>query len=326
MSAPRKHGCFRAFGHAIITDKLCLEGWLYESRSIKENVPMTSFPLLLKDFAETLDAFMGQILSRPSRLDQAMRYSAVPSGKAIRGFLAGESLHLAGFAQDTVWGVAAAFELFHTYSLIHDDLPCMDNADLRRGRPTCHLAFDEATAVLAGDALQAEAFALLSAPTPLFPIQGQMRLIHRLALSAGHCGMALGQAIDIAGTVTTLQDLKTMHHLKTGVLIQTAAMAGGLLRGDEALTRTMETFGALLGLAFQVRDDLLDIDGCPQETGKTAGQDHHNQRVTFVSVLGIAGSRDLLYDLEQQAGDCLNSLPNAGHLPDLLSFVIRRQW
>jgi farnesyl diphosphate synthase len=138
--------------------------------------------------------------------------------------------------------------------------------------------------------------------------------------------MALGQTIDIAGTVTTLQDLKTMHHLKTGVLIQTAAMAGGLLRGDEALTRTMETFGALLGLAFQVRDDLLDIDGCPQETGKTAGQDHHNQRVTFVSVLGIAGSRDLLYDLEQQAGDCLNSLPNAGHLPDLLSFVIRRQW
>jgi len=287
---------------------------------------MTSFPLLLKTFAEDLDAFMGKTLSGNHILDQAMRYSAVPSGKSIRGFLVRESLCLAGFSEDAFWDIAAAFELFHTYSLIHDDLPCMDNSALRRGRPTCHLAFDEATAVLAGDALQAEAFVLLSTPNALFQAQGQIRLIHHLAVSAGRCGMALGQAIDIAGTVNTLQDLKAMHLLKTGVLIQTAAMAGGLLGGDEGFTHTMETFGGLLGLAFQVRDDLLDIEGCPQETGKTAGQDQHNQRVTFINLLGPTGSQDLLRDLEKQAGDCLATLPNAGHLPDLLSFVIHRRW
>ncbi|MFM7631599.1 MAG: polyprenyl synthetase family protein [Alphaproteobacteria bacterium] len=287
---------------------------------------MTAFALLLKTFAEDLDAQMGRMLSGSHRLDQAMRHSAVPSGKAIRGFLVRESLHLAGFPKDAFWSVAAAFELFHTYSLIHDDLPCMDNAALRRGRPTCHLAFDEAIAVLAGDALQAEAFALLSDPNPVFEVQGQIRLIHRLAMAAGHCGMALGQAMDIAGTVDTLQALKTMHGLKTGVLIQAAAMAGGLLRGDDALMHTMETFGRLLGLAFQVRDDLLDIEGCPQETGKTTGQDHHNQRVTFVTLLGSEGSQALLYDLETQAGACLATLPNAGYLPDLLSFVIQRRW
>ncbi len=287
---------------------------------------MTSFPLFLKTFAEDLDAFMGKALSENHILDQAMRYSAVPSGKAIRGFLVRESLRLAGFSEDAFWDIAAAFELFHTYSLIHDDLPCMDNAALRRGRPTCHLAFDEATAVLAGDALQAEAFVLLSTPNPSFQSKGQIRLIHRLAVSAGRCGMALGQAIDIAGTVNTLQDLKAMHLLKTGVLIQTAAMAGGLLGGDEEFTHTMETFGGLLGLAFQVRDDLLDIEGCPQETGKTAGQDQHNQRVTFINLLGPTGSQDLLRDLEKQAGDCLAALPNAGHLPDLLSFIIHRRW
>jgi farnesyl diphosphate synthase len=287
---------------------------------------MTSFPIFLKAFAEDLDAFMGKTLSGSHVLDQAMRYSAVPSGKAIRGFLVRESLRLAGFPEDAFWDIAAAFEVFHTYSLIHDDLPCMDNASLRRGRPTCHLAFDEATAVLAGDALQAEAFALLSGPSKVFHAQGQMRLIYRLALSAGRCGMALGQAMDIAGTVTTLEDLKTMHRLKTGVLIQTAAMAGGLLGGDEDLIHTMEMFGGVLGLAFQVRDDLLDIEGCPQQTGKTTGQDQNNQRVTFINLLGAAGSEALLSDLEKQARDALAILPDAGYLPDLLSFVIHRRW
>jgi farnesyl diphosphate synthase/geranylgeranyl diphosphate synthase type II len=287
---------------------------------------MTSFPLILKAFADDLDAFMGKTLSGTHVLDQAMRYSAVPSGKAIRGFLVRESLNLAGFPEDAFWEIAAAFEVFHTYSLIHDDLPCMDNAPLRRGRPTCHLAFDEATAVLAGDALQAEAFALLSAPSAVFQAQGQMRLIHRLAMSAGRCGMALGQSMDIAGTVKTLEGLKNMHRLKTGVLIQTAAMAGGLLGGREDLLRTMERFGGVLGLAFQVRDDLLDLEGCPQETGKTTGQDQNNQRVTFINLLGAAGSEELLFDLEKQAREALVTLPDAGHLPDLLSFVIHRRW
>ena len=287
---------------------------------------MTPFPLLLKTFAEELDAFMEKTLSGTHVLDQAMRYSAVPSGKAIRGFLVRESLRLAGFPEVASWDIAAAFEVFHTYSLIHDDLPCMDNASLRRGRPTCHLAFDEATAVLAGDALQAEAFSLLSAPSKVFSPQGQMRLVHRLALSAGRYGMALGQAMDIAGTVATLEDLKTMHRLKTGALIQTAAMAGGLLGGDEDLTHTMAMFGDLLGLAFQVRDDLLDIDGCPQQTGKTTGQDQNNQRITFVNLLGVAGSESLLHDLEKQAKASLSTLPEEGHLPDLLSFVIHRRW
>jgi geranylgeranyl pyrophosphate synthase len=138
--------------------------------------------------------------------------------------------------------------------------------------------------------------------------------------------MALGQAMDIAGTAKTLADLKTMHHLKTGVLIQTAAMAGGLLSGQKALTDTMASFGALLGLAFQVRDDLLDVEGTPEAMGKTPGQDQHNQRVTFVTLLGIPGCQDLLCDLKTQATACLAPLPHEGHLPALLSFVVDRHW
>jgi geranylgeranyl pyrophosphate synthase len=287
---------------------------------------MTPFPNVLKSFADTLDAFMAQNLSGSALLHQAMRHSAVPSGKAVRGFLVAESLGLAGFSEESLWPMAAAFELFHTYSLIHDDLPCMDNSDLRRGRPSCHVAFDEATAVLAGDALQAEAFALLASPQPAFSAQGQVRLIHHLATSGGRHGMALGQAMDIAGTARTLEDLKTMHHLKTGVLIQTAAMAGGLLSGQDDFTKTMESFGGLLGLAFQVRDDLLDVEGSPEETGKAKGQDAHNERVTFVSLLGIEGSRALLNDLKYQAMACLDALPQKGHLPELLSFVVDRRW
>jgi farnesyl diphosphate synthase len=227
----------------------------------------------------------------PARLHAAMRYATLGGGKRMRPLLAYAAGELTGADPDDVDAPAAAVELIHAYSLIHDDLPCMDDDALRRGRPTCHVAFDEATALLAGDALQSLAFALLARRIT----RDGAAACARLAEAAGSRGMAGGQAIDLAATGTA-QDaaaLAAMHRMKTGALIGAAvhlgAQCGAPLAGDEA--RALDAFTHAAGLAFQVVDDVLDVEGSTVSLGKTAGKDAAQGKATFVSALGLDGAK-----------------------------------
>jgi farnesyl diphosphate synthase len=220
-----------------------------------------------------------------------MRYATLGGGKRMRPLLAYAAGELTGADPDDVDAPAAAVELIHAYSLIHDDLPCMDDDALRRGRPTCHVAFDEATALLAGDALQSLAFALLARRIT----RDGAAACARLAEAAGSRGMAGGQAIDLAATGTA-QDaaaLAAMHRMKTGALIGAAvhlgAQCGAPLAGDEA--RALDAFTHAAGLAFQVVDDVLDVEGSTVSLGKTAGKDAAQGKATFVSALGLDGAK-----------------------------------
>jgi farnesyl diphosphate synthase len=227
----------------------------------------------------------------PTRLHAAMRYATLGGGKRMRPLLAYAAGELTGADPDDVDAPAAAVELIHAYSLIHDDLPCMDDDALRRGKPTCHVAFDEATALLAGDALQSLAFALLAQRTA----RDGAAACRRLAEAAGSRGMAGGQAIDLAATGTP-QDaaaLAAMHRMKTGALIGAAvhlgALCGASLARDEAVA--LDAFVHAAGLAFQVVDDALDVEGSTASLGKTAGKDAAQGKATFVSALGLDGAK-----------------------------------
>lgn len=255
----------------------------------------------------------------------AMRY-AVQGGKRLRAFLVLQSAALFGIAPDRAASAAAAVEALHAYSLIHDDLPCMDDDDLRRGLPTVHVKWDEATAVLAGDALQALAFELLADPAIGSP-EVRLALVASLARASGAEGMVLGQAMDIAAETTpvplTLDQIITLQAGKTGALIRWSAEAGALLAGADP--KPLGRYAAALGLAFQIADDILDVEGDAIKAGKRVGKDAEAGKATFVSLLGLAGAKARAQALVDEAEAALVPYgAAAGNLIAAARFVTAR--
>lgn len=267
------------------------------------------------DFLETcrarVDAELDRCISRESasdRLQAAMRYSVLGGGKRIRPALCLAAARAVGDTGDNALAPACAVELIHAYSLIHDDLPAMDDDDLRRGRPTTHIAFDEATAILAGDALQALAFGLLADATG--PSESaRLTMVRELARASGHGGMVGGQAIDLeaVGKTLTLAQLEVMHRHKTGALIEASVRIGALSspRTQERDLEALAGYARALGLAFQVQDDLLDIEGETQVIGKRQGSDAARAKPTYPALLGADGARARLAELLDNAQQSL---------------------
>ena len=267
----------------------------------------------------------------PTRLHEAMRYAALGGGKRVRPLLAFAAAELAGGddarqPDEAAIAVALAVEFVHVYSLIHDDLPCMDDDVLRRGKPTVHVAFDEATAMLAGDALQAEAFRVL-ADAPL-PAGLRVRLVSMLAHAASTEGMCGGQAIDLAavGQPLSAAELERMHRMKTGALLAAAVDMGAAAGGaDEASAAAAAAYGQALGLAFQIVDDVLDVEGTAESLGKTAGKDARENKPTYVSVLGLAAARARAAQLHAEALSALAPFGGrARRLRELADFIVGR--
>jgi farnesyl diphosphate synthase len=265
----------------------------------------------------------------PQRLHQAMRYAVLGGGKRVRPLLAYAAAEAAGHsgpAADAVNGVALAVEFVHVYSLIHDDLPCMDDDVLRRGKPTVHVAFDEATAMLAGDALQAEAFRVLADA----PVAAELRarLTSMLAHAASTGGMCGGQAIDLAavGRQLSLAELEQMHRMKTGALLAAAARMGALVAAaDPGTLAAVEGYGRALGLAFQIVDDVLDVEGTAESLGKTAGKDARGDKPTYVSVMGLSAARQRAAQLHGEAIAAMAPLGRRAHrLRELADFIVGR--
>ena len=258
------------------------------------------------------------------RLVEAMRYATLGGGKRVRALLAYAAGEFAGATPADVDAAAAAVELIHAYSLVHDDLPSMDDDTMRRGRPTCHVAFGEATALLAGDALQSRAFEVL-AGARLRDAAGACLL---LARASGAAGMAAGQAIDLAATGQALDErgLATMHRLKTGALIAAAvrlgAASGPVLASDDE--RALDAYAASAGLAFQVIDDVLDVSATSAALGKTAGKDAARSKPTYVSLLGVEAARAKAYQLAGQARLALAARPAARRLLEIADDIVRR--
>ena len=244
----------------------------------------------------------------PAGLGQAMRYGVLDGGKRLRPLLVLASCQAVAGDRNAALRAAVAVELIHAYSLVHDDMPCMDNDVLRRGKPTVHIQYGEAQAMLAGDAMQALAFEVLT-PDDGMNAELQARLTALLARSAGHAGMAGGQAIDLASIGHSLDEaaLRDMHRRKTGALLQASVMMGAACGHTSAATRAaLSDYGAAIGLAFQVVDDILDVTQSAATLGKTAGKDLHHNKPTFVTVLGLQAARQHARDLLQQAQAALH--------------------
>lgn len=238
----------------------------------------------------------------PQRLHQAMRYAVLDGGKRIRPLLAYAAGELAQAEPAALDAVALALEYVHAYSLVHDDLPCMDNDVLRRGKPTVHVAFGEATAMLAGDALQAEAFRVLG-DAPL-PAEARLELMRALARAAGTEGMCGGQALDLdaAGRSLDARQVETMHGMKTGALLRASVLMGARAgRVEAALLACLERYADAIGLAFQIVDDILDVEASADQIGKTAGKDQAQNKATYVSVLGLAEAKRRAAELRELA-------------------------
>ena len=253
-----------------------------------------------------LDASLPSPSDAPRGLHQAMRYAVLGGGKRMRPLLVYASGRVFGADENTLDAPAMAVELIHAYSLVHDDLPAMDDDALRRGRPTTHIAFDEATAILAGDALQTRAFGLI-ADAPL-PASLRVACLQTLTHASGAAGMCGGQALDIdaTGHQQPLQDLERMHALKTGALIRAAVRMGALCgQAPAADLATLDTVASALGLAFQVRDDILDVEASSEQLGKTAGKDEAQAKSTFPALLGMDGAKAHLRTLSEQMFDGL---------------------
>ena len=264
----------------------------------------------------------------PQRLHDAMRYAVLGGGKRVRPLLAFAAGEVCGADVERVQHAAAAVELIHAYSLVHDDMPTMDNDALRRGKPTVHVEFDEATALLAGDALQSLAFDIL-ASTPLADdAASQLKMVQLLAQAAGSRGMAGGQAIDLAsvGKPLDLTELEFMHIHKTGALIRAAVLLGANCGRLPDATRTaLDHYAKCIGLAFQVVDDVLDAETPTATLGKTAGKDAANNKPTYVSLLGAARARELAQELRADAHAALAGLgAPAARLRQLADFVVER--
>ena len=266
----------------------------------------------------------------PSRLHEAMRYATLGGGKRVRPLLAFAAGELSGAEPAKLDIVACAVEMIHAYSLVHDDLPCMDDDVLRRGRPTCHVEFDEPTALLVGDSLQTLAFELLAA-TPIGEAQQQLEMITLLAHASGSRGMAGGQAIDLASVGKALDqpELEMMHALKTGALIRAAVLLGALAGKPLSTSERqhLDRFAKRAGLLFQVVDDILDCTASTATLGKTAGKDEAADKPTYVSLLGLEEARRYAEDLRADALDALSIFGDrASRLTQLADFICHRQF
>ncbi len=286
------------------------------------------------EMERALDTWLPPATTEPVRLHDAMRYATLGGGKRVRPMLA----HAAGLVSDApaerVQVVSAAVEMIHAYSLAHDDLPSMDNDVLRRGKPTCHIEFDEATALLAGDALQALAFELMvSRPLNDSPAK-QVEMTRIFARACGSRGMAGGQAIDLAsvgkavGQHMTLPELEYMHILKTGALIRASVVLGAMCGHDlpDDQTDRLDRYGKCVGLAFQVVDDILDCESNTEKLGKTAGKDQDANKPTYVSLMGMAPAKNFADELLADALDAVGIFGGkADRLRQLAEFIVRRE-
>jgi len=300
--------------------------------------PFVSEPTLAQWMAARLAAFEVAATAQlpaadraPQRLHQAMRYAVLDGGKRVRPLLVDAAGEVVGAPEPALRAAALAVEYVHAYSLIHDDLPCMDNDVLRRGKPTVHIAFDEATAMLAGDALQAEAFQAIAEA----PIEAGTRaaLMAELAAAAGTRGMCGGQAIDLAavGSSMSRAELEQMHGMKTGALLRAAVRMGALAGAAEpAVLAPLDRYAHAVGLAFQVVDDVLDVEATSQDLGKTAGKDAQQGKPPYVSMLGLSAARQWAERLRQDAHGALDTLPAAAaaravRLRQLADFIVLRK-
>ena len=276
-----------------------------------------------------IDALLPLPDGQERRLVEAMRYATLGGGKRLRGFLVMEVGGLFGVAQDAAARVAASVEMLHAYSLVHDDLPAMDDDDLRRGQPSTHKQFDEATAILAGDALQARAFELLAEPGTHADAAARCDLVMALGLASGAWGMAGGQMIDMAteGQALTAAQVGRLQAMKTGRLIQYSAEAGAILGAAPAAIRAaVAAYGRDLGAAFQIADDVLDAVGTTEGIGKTAGKDEAAGKATVVALLGVDRARAEAERLADAAIGHLSGFgPEADRLRALAGFVVQRQ-
>ncbi|MCE7949855.1 MAG: (2E,6E)-farnesyl diphosphate synthase [Xanthomonadales bacterium PRO7] len=290
-------------------------------------------PAALIAFSARADEALARALpleaQEPVPLHQAMRYAVLGGGKRLRPVLVYATGHALGASLDTLDAAACAVEIVHAYSLVHDDLPAMDDDELRRGRPTCHVAFGEAMAILAGDALQALAFEILAADTA-HHAGTRVEMLRTLAAACGSHGMAGGQALDLAavGVALTADELDRMHEHKTGALIRASVRLGALAAGcsDQSVLAALDRYGNAIGLAFQIRDDILDVEGDSDVIGKTAGKDAANAKPTYPAILGMDASRARLAQLTHDAINALASLGDrAQELAELASYVAERE-
>ena len=293
---------------------------------------------LLVDYSNQVDAQLEQLLPQASgpaeALFAAMRYSVFNGGKRLRPALCFAAANAIGDGNANSTGniakVAAAVEAIHAYSLIHDDLPAMDDDDLRRGKPTCHIQFDEATAILAGDALQSLAFQQLTELSDL-PAETQLELVSMLSRYAGCAGMVTGQAIDLAATGQALQleQLKIMHGYKTGALIEASVLMGAVATGSASQQQldALRQFASAIGLAFQIQDDILDVESSTEQLGKQQGSDVANDKSTYTSILGLEQAREQAAELYQQSMASLEVFAErAEPLRQLASFIVNRAY
>lgn len=280
-------------------------------------------PVIQQEMAELISA-----LSIPESLKESMHYSLQAGGKRIRPMLLLATMHEQGAAHPDALKVAAAIEMIHTYSLIHDDLPSMDNDDLRRGMPTNHKVFGEAIAILAGDALLTFSFGIL-ARLENVSAEDKVRLIDLLSTSAGAEGMVGGQVLDIEGEEKqlTLDQLEQVHLLKTGALLTYSIISGAILGGANAeQLMALSTFGRHLGLAFQIQDDILDVTGTSEELGKTAGKDETSDKSTYPGILTLPKAKEKLDYHAQQALDAIAGLPGDQQLlKELTELIVQRK-
>ncbi len=278
---------------------------------------------------ETLDRLLSTEDSAEARLTEAMRYATLNGGKRVRPFLVMSSARLFSVAESCALRVAAAVEMVHCYSLVHDDLPAMDDDELRRGQPTCHVRFDEATAILAGDALLTKAFQVLADPDTHPDPAVRSDLVAELAHAAGDEGMVAGQMLDLMAEDATLgmSEVTRLQRLKTGMLIGFACESGAILgKAPEAARHALRAYVHDLGLAFQIVDDLLDVEGDEKEVGKKTGKDQAAGKATFVSLLGRDRARAQADMLAGQAAQHLELFAEkANHLRELAQFVVKRR-
>lgn len=299
--------------HSSETALLDFSAWAAEKQARIENVLNETLP---------------HANAMPQTLHSAMRYSVLEGGKRVRALLCYAAAELCCTDAKVADAAACAVELIHAYSLVHDDMPCMDDDDLRRGKPSCHKQFDDATALLVGDALQSLAFEVLSHPNLCAQTHHQISMLNILAKASGSAGMAGGQAIDLASVGKTLSqaDLEQMHQLKTGALIQAAVLLGGI-NGDKEKTAAISTYAKNIGLAFQVIDDILDVEADSSTLGKTAGKDADSNKPTYVSILGLADAKQYAQQLYNNAIETLTPFgKSALRLHELAGFITQRRF
>ncbi len=295
---------------------------------------MQDFQRQLEESADRVTVALDALLPRPDGpekpLISAMRYAALGPGKRIRPFLTLAAGRMLGAEERGLLRTGCAIECLHAYSLIHDDLPCMDDDDVRRGRPTVHIAYDEATAVLAGDALQTAAFEILTSPETHASSAVRVELVAGLARASGAQGMAGGQMIDMASPARQGDDIGVitrLHRMKTGALISFAVEAGAILARSDAETRqALGGYAHDLGLIYQIVDDLLDAEGLPDQTGKATGKDAGQGKATFVTILGVQTARERAAHLGEQAKAHLDPFGEAAAiLRAAVDFVLDRR-